>query len=132
MGRLDRLVRAATQQLEPGEGLLASLCGRHPERRGHVAVVATDRRVLVVHERFHGVEVRAVAYAEITGVEREHGVPLGVTLVTPDDPIALTRIRDGAGARVALGLIERRVRGAATAAPGDWPAERPQRVRVLL
>jgi hypothetical protein len=135
MSRLDRLVRAAAAALDDFEGLLGSALGHDGEHRRRVALVATDRRLLLVGERFVGVDVTAIPYGEVTGIERKDGRTLAVTVVTGSGRHTVTDIVDEPSARVALQLVERRAAGEAAAGrPAGTPvaaAARPARVRVL-
>jgi hypothetical protein len=135
MSRLDRLVRAAAAALDDFEGLLGSALGHDGEHRRRVALVATDRRLLLVGERFVGVDVTSLPYDEITAIEREDGRTLAVTIVTAGGRHSVTDIVDEPSARVALQLAERRAaRDAATGQAAGTPvagAPRPARVRVL-
>lgn len=109
MSRLDRLVRAAWPHLDDEEALLGSILGRVADERARAAVVATDRRVVVVIERFNGPEVRCFRYADITDLEREDVAGLArLSIVASTGRAAIDRIEADASARVVLQLLERR------------------------
>lgn len=135
MSRLDRLVRNVGPYMDDAEALLASVVGRRADGRGHVALVATDRRLLLVTEGFTRVMVDELPYGELTSFDRvdEHGTAT-VEVVATEARWRLERIELDAEAGVALELIERRCRAARTAPAGATaaaPAIVPPRVRIL-
>lgn len=133
MSRLDRLVRATAAHVQDDEGLLASVVGRMAEPRGYVALVATDRRLLVVTSRLGRPTVESLAYADISVFDRQDGPPISVELVALAGRFHIEHIADDAISRVALRLIANRidravhpVSPAATAvAPAVVPLRRP-------
>lgn len=131
MSRLDRLVRSVGPRMDDAEVLIASVLGHRADGRGHVALVATDRRLLLVTEGFTRTMLDELGYAGITSFRRTDG-PEGSTVdVTATDARwRVERIPDGAEERVALALIERRC----LRPDGSVVPPRPQpfrRVRVL-
>lgn len=136
VGHLDRLVRASASALEDGEGLLGSVLGRDGDGRSRTALVATDRRLLLILERFVGVQVTAVPYGDITALERVDGDTISITLVTAAGRHVVTRISDEPCVRVALALASRRIAqvdGSGAASPATTAAGTPlpARVRIL-
>lgn len=138
MSRLDRLVRAVGPVVDDDEGLIGSVLGRETEGRAHLALVLTDRRLVVVRERFTHPSVETHLYGEVTSFHRQDAPgAIAVDIVTSNGRVRLDRISDEPAARVVLQLLERRIEAGgvrdaqATAAtePGPTPV-RPM-VRIV-
>jgi hypothetical protein len=119
---LGHAIRRARARLGPFEGLLGSVLGRERGGRRRVAIVATDRRVLLVSLRPEPpVEL---AYGDLSAdlvVDDGHAA---VTLRTDEATHAVDRVGDVAAARLLVDLISQR-----TDVP-DRPASRPG-VRIV-
>ncbi|MBW3659589.1 MAG: PH domain-containing protein [Actinobacteria bacterium] len=132
MSRLDRLVRSVGPRMDEAEVLIASVLGHRPDGRGHLALVATDRRLLLVTEGFARTMVDELSYAGITSFSLTDD-PSGtvVEVVAREARWRLERIEASPEARVALALIERRcLRPDGSLVPPR--RQPPRRVRVLL
>jgi hypothetical protein len=130
MSRLDRLVRSAGARMDDDEVLVASVLGRRSDGRGHAALVATDRRLLLVTEGFTRTMIDELEYGEVTAFDRlDDGVSTTVDVVATEARWRLERIELDAGARVALDLIARRCR---PASPTVEPPARSPRVRLTV
>lgn len=122
MAALARIVHRVRQDLDPEEGLLASVLGREHGGRRRLAIVATDRRLLLVALRPE--PPRELAYR---GLEADLTVADGaaaVTLRTEGATHEVDRIGDVAAARILVELIAHRTDTATRATP-------PPRVRVV-
>lgn len=131
MSRLDRLVRCVGPRMDEAEVLIASVLGHRADGRGHVALVATDRRLLLVTEGFTRTMVDEIPFTEVTGFDRQDdGDATTVEVTALDARWRVERIVADAAGRVATGLIERRCRQATEPRPAPMPPL-PRRVRVL-
>lgn len=133
MSRLDRLVRTVGPRMDDAEVLIASVLGHRGDGRGHVALVATDRRVLLVTEGFARTMIDEMPYEEITDFRRSgEGGSTTVEVVGTEARWRIDRIAHEPADVVAVGLIERRCqRGTGTAAASAPPVRIPP-VRILL
>lgn len=117
--------------MDDAEVLIASVLGHRADGRGHVALVATDRRILLVTEGFTRTMIDELLWAEITGfVRADDGGAATVEVVATDARWRVERIECDPAGLVALGLIERRCLQA-VAPPRPTMPPLPQRVRLL-
>lgn len=112
MATLDRFVRQTRRFLEPSEGLLATALGREAGGRRRVAVVATDRRVLLVHLRPEAPRELPYTGLEVTCSRDEGGGRL--VLSGPAGRVEVERIADTAAAELLVSLVRRRLDRAAS------------------
>ncbi len=138
MSRLDRLVRTAGAHMDDDENLLGSVLGRLAASRAHVALVATDRQLLVVRDHLSRDTVERHPYGDVTAFEREDAPgALAVEVVTTAGRVRIERIADTAEARVALRLMARRVEAndattlRTAGGPAGAPPATPARVRIV-
>lgn len=131
MSRLDRLVRHVGPRMDDAEVLVASVLGHRTDGRGHAALVATDRRLLLVTEGFTRTMLDELSYADITGCHRTDDADTSTLEVEASDARwRVDRIAHDPSSLVALGLIQRRCDAAAgPQRPPMTPL--PRRVRVL-
>lgn len=132
MSRHDRLVRSVGPRMDEAEVLIASVLGHRVDGRGYVALVATDRRLLLVTEGFTRTMVDELAYSTITSFDRSDA-PAGTTIevVATDARWRVERITASPEVGVALALIERRCLRPDGAVVPPRPHV-PPRVRLLL
>lgn len=122
MGLLGRIVRRVRPQLSPDEGLLASVLGRELDGRRRVAIIATDRRLLLAALRPEPpIELR---YRSVSASCEARAGGASITLTTPDATHGIERIGDVTAARLLVDLINQRVDSPQRPAP-------PQRVRLI-
>ncbi|MBW3619483.1 MAG: hypothetical protein KY461_04510 [Actinobacteria bacterium] len=131
MSRLDRLVRTIGPRMDEAEVLIASVLGHRGDGRGHVALVATDRRLLLVTEGFTRTMIDELFYTDVTGFTRTaDGAGTTVEVIATEARWRVERIESDAAGHVALGLIERRCQRATEPQRTPMPPL-PRRVRVL-
>ena len=122
MGALAHVIRRLRADLGPSEGLLASVLGREAGGRRRVAIVATDRRLLLATLR-----PQPVTELDYTDLEVDLVLEDGrasITLLADGTAHEIDRISDVASARLLVDLIGQRTE------PGERPASRP-RVRIV-
>lgn len=103
MSVLDRAIRIARGTLGPDEGLLASVLGRETDGRRRIAVVVTDRRLLLVHLR-----PQPPVALPLDSVQLELDVQGGeatLTVLAAGERHDVARIRDVAAARLLAELV---------------------------
>ncbi len=122
MGALARVVRRLRSDLGPSEGLLASVLGRERGGRRRVAIVATDRRLLLATLRPEPVTELGYAGLE-AGLTVEDG-RARITLLADGTAHQVDRVGDVGSARLLVDQIRQRTD------PRERP-EVPPRVRIV-
>lgn len=127
MSGLDRARRRIDHRLEDGEGLLASVVGledREGLARRKVAVIATDRRLLVVWLRPGG-RLVSLPYQEVHDVDARPDGRAQQLEIKADESFVVRAIADGRALELLSTLVHERLGG------GRGIPTEVQRVRVL-
>lgn len=127
MSGLDRARRRIDHVLEDGEGLLGSVVGleeRDGLARRKVAVIATDRRLLLVWLRPGG-QLLALPYEDVRRVEVSNGTGGHRLEVDAEQPLVVRSVTDERALELLSTLVTERLGHEHITAPP------PKRVRLL-
>jgi hypothetical protein len=138
VAKLDKLVQAAGEHLQPGEQVLASVLGTYVTRlMGSETVrtgsmLATDRRVVFYAKKLGGYELESFPYGSISSFEQGKGL-MGhtMTFFASGNTVHMKWIKDLKDMAAFTEAVKERMNGSAAAAPaglqnaGQAPAAPP-------